>query len=219
MQFTDEDFHIDLSQELYKECLERRRVFASTAIFLRARVEIKNLLCYRSSEHFLYFPLAAIHMEIVFFKMNRKCLKKTMWYSSLSSKRSVDTFMILGKLAQNLKRTSSKVKAHLYARDPEDCLIFNYEFITQVEKHYVTGTVWEVQFTDEDFQIDLSQELYEECLERTRVFASTAIFFASTSRDKKFALRAASSLESTTREQRALLIFSACSNPYGNPFL
>ena len=44
-------------------------------------------------------------------------------------------------------------------------------------------------------------------------------FFASTSRDKKFALRAASSLESTTREQRALLIFSACSNPYGNPFL
>ena len=49
--------------------------------------------------------------------------------------------------------------------------------------------------------------------------ASTAIFFASTSRDKKFALRAASSLESTTREQRALLIFSACSNPYGNPFL
>ena len=34
-----------------------------------------------------------------------------------------------------------------------------------------------------------------------------------------FALRAASNLESTTREQRALLIFSACSNPYGNPFL
>ena len=42
-------------------------------------------------------------------------------------------------------------------------------------------------------------------------------FFASTSRDKKFACRAASSLESTTREQRALLVFSACSNPYGNP--
>ena len=34
-----------------------------------------------------------------------------------------------------------------------------------------------------------------------------------------FALRAASNLEITTREQRALLIFSACSNPYGNPFL
>ena len=40
----------------------------------------------------------------------------------------------------------------------------------------------------------------------------------STSRDKKFDLRAASSLESTTREQRVFLIFSACSNPYGNPF-
>ena len=53
-----------------------------------------------------------------------------------------------------------------------------------------------------------------------RVFASMQAlrFSASTSRDKKFALRAASSLESTTREQRALLIFSACSNPYGNPF-
>ena len=30
--------------------------------------------------------------------------------------------------------------------------------------------------------------------------ASTVIFFASTSRDKKFVLRAVSSLESTTRE-------------------
>ena len=35
-------------------------------------------------------------------------------------------------------------------------------------KHLVIGTVWEVQFTDEDFHIDLNQELYEECLERTR---------------------------------------------------
>ena len=43
-------------------------------------------------------------------------------------------------------------------------------------------------------------------------------FFASTRGDKKFALRAASSLDSTTRKQRALLIFSACSNPNGNPF-
>ena len=53
-----------------------------------------------------------------------------------------------------------------------------------------------------------------------RVFASMQAlrFFASTSRDKKFALRAASSLESTTCEQRALLIFFACSNPYVNPF-
>ena len=32
-------------------------------------------------------------------------------------------------------------------------------------------------------------------------------FFASTSRDKKFPLRAARSLESTNREQRALVIF------------
>ena len=44
-------------------------------------------------------------------------------------------------------------------------------------------------------------------------------FFASTSRDQEFALRAESSLESTTREQRALLVFSAYSNSYRNPFL
>ena len=75
---------------------------------------------------------------------------------------------ILGKLAQNLKRTLSKVKTHLYASDPKDCLIFNYEFTAQVEKHLVTGTVWELQFTDEGFHIDLNQELYKECLERTR---------------------------------------------------
>ena len=63
---------------------------------------------------------------------------------------------ILGKLAQNLKRTSSKVKTHLYASDPEDCLILNYEFTAHVEKHIALGTVWELQFTD------------EECLERTK---------------------------------------------------
>ena len=50
-----------------------------------------------------------------------------------------------------------------------------------------------------------------------REHAEHCDFFASTSRNKKFALRAASSLESTTREQRALVIFSASSNPYGNP--
>ena len=52
-----------------------------------------------------------------------------------------------------------------------------------------------------------------------REHASTEIFFASTSRDKKFALQAASGLESATCEQGALLILSACSNPYGKPFL
>ena len=52
--------------------------------------------------------------------------------------------------------------------DPEDCLIFNYEFTAQVETHLVTRTVWELQFTDEGFHIDLNQELCEECLERTR---------------------------------------------------
>ena len=31
-----------------------------------------------------------------------------------------------------------------------------------------TSCDWEVQFTDKDFHIDLNQELYEECLERTR---------------------------------------------------
>ncbi|CAH3143045.1 unnamed protein product [Porites lobata] len=71
-------------------------------------------------------------------------------------------------IEQNLKRTSSKVKTHLYASDPDNCLIFNYEFTAEVKKHLVLGTVWEVRFTDEDFHIDLNQELYEECLECTR---------------------------------------------------
>ena len=52
-----------------------------------------------------------------------------------------------------------------------------------------------------------------------REHAEHCDFFASTSRNKKIALRAASSLEGTFREQLALLIFSACSNPYGNPSL
>ena len=46
---------------------------------------------------------------------------------------------ILGKLAQNLKRASSKAKTHQYASDPEDCLRFNYEFMitAQVEKNII----------------------------------------------------------------------------------
>ena len=44
------------------------RELASTAIFLPARAEIKKFaLRAASSEHFLYFPLTAIHMEILFF--------------------------------------------------------------------------------------------------------------------------------------------------------
>ena len=37
--------------------------------------------------------------------------------------------------------------------------------------------------------------------------------------DIKHPPTAATGLESTTDERRSLLIFSACSNPYGNPFL
>lgn len=74
---------------------------------------------------------------------------------------------ILGKLSQNLKRNSSKVKTHLYASDPEDCLTFNYEFTALVERQLVIGTVGQVEFTDEDFHIELHQELYEECLQHT----------------------------------------------------
>ena len=48
---------------------------------------------------------------------------------------------------------------------------------------------------------------------------STEIFLRALAEIKKIALRAASSLESTTREQRTLVIFSACSNPYRNLFL
>ena len=36
--------------------------------------------------------------------------------------------------------------------------MFNYKFTAQVEKHLVIETVWEVQFTDEDFHINLNQE-------------------------------------------------------------
>ena len=98
-------------------------------------------------------------MEILFFKIKQKIFLKDDVILIAKFKEISGPF-ILGKLAQNLKRTSSTVKTHLYASDPEGCLIFNY-----VEKHLVIGTVWKVQFTDEDFHIDLNQELYEECLE------------------------------------------------------
>ena len=47
------------------------REHASIAIFLQARAEIKKN-CFANSEHFSYFPLAAIHMEILFFKIKQK---------------------------------------------------------------------------------------------------------------------------------------------------
>ena len=43
--------------------------------------------------------------------------------------KEISGLFILGKLAQNLKRTSSKVKTLLYASDREDCRTFNYEFV------------------------------------------------------------------------------------------
>ena len=76
--------------------------------------------------------------------------------------KEISGSFILGKLAQNLKRTSSKVKTHLYAIDPEDCLTFNYEFTgtAQVEKHLVTGTVWEMQFTQTKIFISIQTNYY-----------------------------------------------------------
>ena len=54
-----------------------------------------------------------------------------------------------------------------------------------------------------------------------REHASIEIFLGARAeiKDLLCAQRASSSLESTTLKQRALLIFYACSNPYGNPFL
>ena len=54
-----------------------------------------------------------------------------------------------------------------------------------------------------------------------REHASTAIFLQARAEIKNLLCEqeAASSLESTTHDQRALLIFSACSNLFGNPFL
>ena len=75
----------------------------------------------------------------------------------------------LGKLAQTPKKIASKVKTHLYANDPEDCLAFNYEFTALVERRNMISTgVGDIQFTDEDLHIDLDQEQYEKFLEHVR---------------------------------------------------
>ena len=141
--------------------------FASTIrdkkFALRAVSSLKSTT--REQRALLIF--SACSKEILFFKRKQRILLKE-GVILIAKFKEISGPFILGKLAQNLKRTSSKVKTHLYASDPEDCLIFNYEFTAQVEKHLVIGTVWEVQFTDEDFHIDLNQELYEECLKRTR---------------------------------------------------
>ena len=52
---------------------------------------------------------------------------------------------------------------HMYTGNPEDSLTFNYEFKTAlVERRNMIGTVRDMQFTDEDFHIDLDREQYEE---------------------------------------------------------
>ena len=81
---------------------------------------------------------------------------------------------MLSRLLQNCLDQRVKSDCRIWRIPParkvrkKYCLIFNYEFTAQVEKHLALGTVWEVQFTDEDFHIDLNEELYEECLDRTR---------------------------------------------------
>ena len=47
------------------------REHVSSAIFLRARARVESVQL-MSSKHFLHFPLAAIHMEILFFKIKQK---------------------------------------------------------------------------------------------------------------------------------------------------
>ena len=69
-------------------------------------------------------------MKILFFKIKQKIFLKDDVILIAKFKEISGPF-ILENLAQNLKRTSFKVKTHLYASDPEDCLTFNYEFSSQ----------------------------------------------------------------------------------------
>lgn len=75
---------------------------------------------------------------------------------------------LLGKLAQTQKRTASKVKTHLYAKDPETVWHSITVFTALVERRNLIGIVGDVQFTDEDLHIDLDQDQCEEFLERIR---------------------------------------------------
>ena len=91
------------------------RPHASTAIFHASRSrDKKKLLCEQgatqrvqlaSSEHVLYFPLAAIHMEILFFKIKQKIFLKDD-VTLIAKFKEITGPFILGKLAQNLKRSS-----------------------------------------------------------------------------------------------------------------
>ena len=103
-------------------------VFARTAIFWRTQEERKNLLCeqrevYRvplaSSEHFLYFPLAAIHMEIFFFKIKENILKRR-----FNSER---TKFFEASLGDTLSR-SNQLQSRLMPHD----VTFSLHFITRV---------------------------------------------------------------------------------------
>lgn len=62
------------------------------------------------------------------------------------------------------------VKAHFYSPDEEDCLLFRYEFTGLVRKENIvqevaiTSDMW--SYLDDDFHVEITEELYHYCLAR-----------------------------------------------------
>lgn len=88
----------------------------------------------------------------------------------ISQDDRVSGSFLLGSLAQDWRRnTMETVRTHVYAPDEEDCLLFHYEFSGLVRKANVVQEVDtendKLMYLDDDFHMEISDDLYHECLD------------------------------------------------------
>lgn len=76
---------------------------------------------------------------------------------------------LLGNLAQDWKprMLTDTAKVHIYAPDPEDCLLLHYEFTGIVKLDQVVCQLKGdegITYLEDDFQLEMNEEVYHQCV-------------------------------------------------------
>ena len=74
-------------------------------------------------------------------------------------------------LVQDWKSRSltDTAKVHMYAPDPEDCLLLHYEFTGNVKLDQVVSQLngdENIAHVDDDYQLEISDHVYHQCVMR-----------------------------------------------------
>ena len=87
----------------------------------------------------------------------------------ISRDERVSSPFLLGNLAQDWKpgMLTDTAKVHIYAPDPEDCLLLQYEFTGIVKLDQVVCQLKGdegITYLEDDFQLQMNEEVYHQCV-------------------------------------------------------